>query len=62
MSTPKTVGFPRMENEIGEKRVFLPEFVHYLVGLGAKAYIEDGYGARSDSHGRLGERAPQQQD
>ena len=47
MSTPKTIGLPRMQNEIGEKRVFLPEFVHHLVGLGAKAYIEEGYGARS---------------
>ena len=36
-----------MQNEIGEKRVFLPEFIHYLVELGAKVYIEEGYGARS---------------
>jgi len=47
MSTPKTIGLPRMQNEIGEKRVFLPEFIHYLVGLGAKVYIEEGYGSRS---------------
>ena len=47
MSIPKTIGFPRMQNEIGEKRVFLPEFISYLIELGAKVYIEDGYGARS---------------
>jgi len=47
MSVPKTIGFPRMRNEIGEKRVFLPEFIHHLVGLGTQVYIEEGYGARS---------------
>jgi alanine dehydrogenase len=47
MSIPKTIGFPRMQNEVGEKRVFLPEFIHYLVGLGATVHIEDGYGSRS---------------
>ena len=47
MSAPKTIGLPRMENEVGEKRVFLPEFVQYLAELGGKVYIEEGYGARS---------------
>ena len=47
MSIPKSIGFPRMQNEAGEKRVFLPEFIHHLVGLGAQVYIEEGYGARS---------------
>jgi len=47
MSIPKTIGFPRMRQEAGEKRVFLPEFIHYLVGLGVHVYIEEGYGARS---------------
>ena len=47
MTNPKTIGFPRMENEAGEKRVFLPEFIHYLVGLGAEVHIEEAYGARS---------------
>ncbi|MBN2503371.1 MAG: hypothetical protein JXB38_21525 [Anaerolineales bacterium] len=47
MSVPKTIGFPRMRHEAGEKRVFLPEFIHYLVELGTQAYIEEGYGARS---------------
>ena len=47
MSLPKTIGFPRMRHEVSEKRVFLPEFIHHLVGLGAHVYIEEGYGARS---------------
>jgi len=47
MSIPKSVGFPRMEQEAGEKRVFLPEFIHHLVGLGTQVYIEEGYGARA---------------
>ncbi len=47
MSIPKSVGFPRMRYEAGEKRVFLPEFVHHLVGYGIKIFIEEGYGARS---------------
>jgi alanine dehydrogenase len=47
MNVPKTIGFPRMRHEVGEKRVFLPEFVDYLVGLGTQVFIEEGYGARS---------------
>jgi alanine dehydrogenase len=47
MSVPKSIGFPRMQQEAGEKRVFLPDFIRYLVGLGAHVYIEEGYGARS---------------
>lgn len=47
MSIPKTVGFPRMRQEAGEKRVFLPEFIHHLVKLGVQVYIEEGYGSRS---------------
>ncbi|TFH33787.1 MAG: alanine dehydrogenase, partial [Anaerolineales bacterium] len=47
MNSPRTIGFPRMRNEAGEKRVFLPEFVQYLSNLGMKVYIEEGYGARS---------------
>jgi alanine dehydrogenase len=47
MTPPKTIGFPRMRNEPGEKRVFLPEFAHYLVGQGAEVFIEEGYGSRS---------------
>ena len=47
MDTPKTIGFPRMMKEPGEKRVFLPEFIQSLAKLGAAVYIEEGYGARS---------------
>jgi len=47
MNPPKSIGFPRMQNEKSEKRVFLPEFIHFLVNLGAQVYIEEGYGARS---------------
>lgn len=47
MNPPKTIGFPRMRNEVGEKRVFLPEFIQYLANQGMKVYIEEGYGARS---------------
>jgi len=42
-----TIGFPRMRHEAGEKRVFLPEFIEYVVTLGAQVYIEEGYGSRS---------------
>lgn len=47
MNLPKTVGFPRMQKEAAEKRVFLPEFVQYLVELGVSVYLEEGYGSRS---------------
>jgi alanine dehydrogenase len=47
MTIPQSIGFPRMRQEAGEKRVFLPEFIHYLVRLGVQVYIEEGYGSRS---------------
>jgi alanine dehydrogenase len=47
MTVPKTIGFPRMMKEAGEKRVFLPEFVCFLADLGLSVYIEEGYGSRS---------------
>jgi alanine dehydrogenase len=47
MSTPKSIGFPRMMQEPGEKRVFLPEFVQFIASLGVKVFIEEGYGSRS---------------
>jgi alanine dehydrogenase len=47
VSIPKSIGFPRMRQEAGEKRVFLPEFIQYLVKLGAQVFIEEGYGSRS---------------
>ena len=47
MKPPRTIGFPRMRNEAGEKRVFLPEFIQFLSNLGLKVFIEEGYGSRS---------------
>jgi len=47
MTKPKTIGFPRMNKETGEVRVFLPEFVHGIAQRGMEIYIEDGYGSRS---------------
>lgn len=47
MTPPISIGFPRMTNEVGEKRVFLPEFIQYLAALGMTVYIEEGYGART---------------
>jgi alanine dehydrogenase len=36
-----------MMKEQGEKRVFLPEFVHHMAESGLAVYIEEGYGSRS---------------
>jgi len=47
MSIPTSIGFPRMKNEPGEKRVFLPEFIQFIANLGVKVYVEEGYGSRS---------------
>ncbi|MFH2039772.1 MAG: alanine dehydrogenase [Chloroflexota bacterium] len=47
MNIPKTIGLPRMRNEAGEKRVFLPEFVQFIASLGVNVFIEEGYGSRS---------------
>lgn len=47
MNLPKTIGFPRMQKEPGEKRVFLPEFIQYLTTLNVSVYLEEGYGSRS---------------
>ncbi|MDP2778074.1 MAG: hypothetical protein Q8O48_10565, partial [Anaerolineales bacterium] len=47
MTLPKSIGFPRMRQEPGEKRVFLPEFIQFIASLGAKVHIEEGYGSRS---------------
>jgi alanine dehydrogenase len=46
MTIPKTIGFPRMLVEAGEKRVFLPDFMHRMVQLGLHVYLEEGYGSR----------------
>jgi alanine dehydrogenase len=46
MSTPKyCIGLPQMHLEPGERRVFLPEFVHYMEKLGAEIVLENGYGS-----------------
>jgi alanine dehydrogenase len=47
MSVPKTIGFPRMLKEPGEKRVFLPEFIQWLADQGLTVFVEEGYGASS---------------
>jgi len=47
MTIPRTIGFPRMMKEPGEKRVFLPEFIQFLARAGLTVYIEEGYGSRS---------------
>ncbi len=47
MTLPQSIGFPRMTQEPGEKRVFLPEFIQFIAGSGVKVYIEEGYGSRS---------------
>jgi alanine dehydrogenase len=47
MTKPKTIGFPRMMKEPGEKRVFLPEFINFLTTLGLDVSVEEGYGSRS---------------
>ena len=46
MKGPRTIGFPRMMKEPGEKRVFLPEFMRFLTSHGAQVRIEEGYGSR----------------
>jgi len=47
MTLPKSIGFPRMKQEPGEKRVFLPEFIQFIASLGVKVHVEEGYGSRS---------------
>lgn len=47
MAPPKSVGFPRMLQEAGEKRVFMPDFIQMLAELGFRVVIEEGYGSRS---------------
>jgi alanine dehydrogenase len=47
MATKASIGFPRMLLEAGEKRVFLPEFMQFLLDQGTELYLEEGYGSRS---------------
>ncbi len=41
-----SIGFPRMNKETGERRVFLPAFIQCLTRF-ANVYIEEGYGSQS---------------
>jgi alanine dehydrogenase len=47
MTPLQSIGFPRMLQEAGEKRVFLPDFIQMLAELGFRVVIEEGYGSRS---------------
>ena len=47
MTPLQSIGFPHMELEAGEKRVFLPDFIQRMAELGANVMIEEGYGSRS---------------
>jgi alanine dehydrogenase len=47
MSLPKSIGFPRMALEAGEKRVFLPDFIQKITNYNLHIIIEEGYGSRS---------------
>jgi len=45
MSTTLTFGLARMHKEPGERRDFLPAFVHRLARQGAHVILEEGYGS-----------------
>ena len=47
MALPKSIGFPRMEQEAGERRVFLPDFIQRMAALDVQVVVEEGYGSRS---------------
>jgi len=47
MKIKSTIGFVRMRKEVGERRVYLPEFIQSLTQIGAHVFIEEGYGSRS---------------
>ncbi len=44
MGLPRTVGFPSMREEAGERRVFLPKLIKWLVDRGVDIYLEKDYG------------------
>ena len=44
MGILQSIGFPAMHEEYGEKRAFLPKFIHWLEELGSEIYLEKGYG------------------
>jgi len=52
MTVIRTIGFPRMQKEPSEKRVFLPEFIQYLASKNISIYLEEGYGSRSGFTGQ----------
>ncbi len=42
----KSIGFPRMHKDIGEKRDFLPDFFKLFTGFAGKTVcVEEGYGS-----------------
>ncbi len=41
-----TIGFPRMYNEPGERRAFLPPLMRLLASMDADVFVESGSGAR----------------
>lgn len=45
MTKTATIGLPRMHKEPGERRDFLPRFVHRLTQLGLEVVLEHDYGA-----------------
>ncbi len=46
MSIPTSIGFPRMLEEDGERRVFLPKFIRWLAKTGVEICLEKGYGEK----------------
>jgi len=46
MGTEQSIGFPAMHEEEGEKRAFLPRFIHWLAGSGRRIVLENGYGKK----------------
>ena len=55
-----TFGFPRMYNEPGERRAFLPPLMGLLAGMGVDVFVESGCGAGmgypDDAYARLSPR------
>jgi len=43
-----SIGFPVMQEEPGEKRCFLPDFIHKLSEMGYEVYLQEGYGNSLD--------------
>ena len=46
MGRPQRIGFPSMHEEDGEKRAFLPKFIHWLAKQGVSVFLEKDYGAK----------------